>query len=530
MTTRMKLRRDTAANWTSVNPVLGSGEEGFETDTRKRKVGDGTTAWTSLTYDTASAPVQSVAGRSGAVVLTKTDVGLPLVDNTADTAKPVSTATQTALDAKAPRGNANPAALGTATALAHGRSACIQLVGDSTGDATDEWFALLGQTLATAYDANCIWRKWDDTAQSYGDSRTTLATGAAGERHAVLAAASLQYTATAITGDLDIVAKIRPTSWASGATQIVAARYETTGNQRGFFFQVNTSGKLSLTWSTDGTSGTAVTVTSTTSVPFSNGTDGWVRATLDVDNGSSGRTVTFYTSTDGVTWTGLDSPFIAAGVTSIHASTAPYQVGSYGTAITTPLSGRVYWVEIRNAIGGQTVVPPLMDDWEQASSSLTDTITWGGAPTILLLCGSQSGQNITYFDNATRRPKLLAQHGQKLLILSTGQNDSSAAATFVAAYSTWVTNVKAAVSGVPILCLTQNPVTTPMSVGSAQIRAARGVALMTWVASQNAGLYGLDTYPAFTNLATQLNVDGQHPNATGSALWAAYVYDRVFRR
>jgi len=45
--------------------------------------------------------VTSVAGRTGAIVLTKTDVGLSNVDNTSDANKPVSTATQTALDLKA---------------------------------------------------------------------------------------------------------------------------------------------------------------------------------------------------------------------------------------------------------------------------------------------------------------------------------------------------------------------------------------------------------------------------------------------
>ncbi|WP_296699767.1 hypothetical protein [Thiocapsa sp. UBA6158] len=48
----------------------------------------------------AAAPVQSVAGRSGAVSLAKADVGLASVDNTADSAKPVSAAQQTALNAK----------------------------------------------------------------------------------------------------------------------------------------------------------------------------------------------------------------------------------------------------------------------------------------------------------------------------------------------------------------------------------------------------------------------------------------------
>jgi hypothetical protein len=49
-TARIRLRRDTAANWTASNPTLLLGEVGFETDTRKLKLGDGTTAWTSLLY------------------------------------------------------------------------------------------------------------------------------------------------------------------------------------------------------------------------------------------------------------------------------------------------------------------------------------------------------------------------------------------------------------------------------------------------------------------------------------------------
>lgn len=48
--TQIKLRRDTAANFTSVNPVLGLGEPAYETDTKKLKIGDGTTAYNSLSY------------------------------------------------------------------------------------------------------------------------------------------------------------------------------------------------------------------------------------------------------------------------------------------------------------------------------------------------------------------------------------------------------------------------------------------------------------------------------------------------
>ena len=58
MSTRIVIRRDTAARWTSANPVLLAGEVGYETDTRKQKVGDGVTAWTSLGYSLGSTATQ----------------------------------------------------------------------------------------------------------------------------------------------------------------------------------------------------------------------------------------------------------------------------------------------------------------------------------------------------------------------------------------------------------------------------------------------------------------------------------------
>ena len=51
--TQIKLRRDTSANFTSKNPVLGLGEPAYEIDTKKLKIGDGTTAYTQLEYFSA---------------------------------------------------------------------------------------------------------------------------------------------------------------------------------------------------------------------------------------------------------------------------------------------------------------------------------------------------------------------------------------------------------------------------------------------------------------------------------------------
>ncbi len=53
ITARVQQRRDTAANWTAANPVLLAGEVGWETDTGKAKLGNGTTAWTGLAYISA---------------------------------------------------------------------------------------------------------------------------------------------------------------------------------------------------------------------------------------------------------------------------------------------------------------------------------------------------------------------------------------------------------------------------------------------------------------------------------------------
>jgi|TARA_R100000479_G_scaffold174010_1_gene121306 hypothetical protein len=48
---QMQQRRDTAADWTSADTILLSGEIGYETDTGKLKIGDGSTAWSSLDYE-----------------------------------------------------------------------------------------------------------------------------------------------------------------------------------------------------------------------------------------------------------------------------------------------------------------------------------------------------------------------------------------------------------------------------------------------------------------------------------------------
>jgi hypothetical protein len=80
--TQIQLRRDTAANWTSTNPTLASGEIGFETDTGKAKIGNGSSTWTALSYAiTGSAgTVTSVVGGTGLTGGTITSTGTLAID------------------------------------------------------------------------------------------------------------------------------------------------------------------------------------------------------------------------------------------------------------------------------------------------------------------------------------------------------------------------------------------------------------------------------------------------------------------
>ena len=79
MATKIQVRRDIAANWTSTNPTLSEGEIGFETDTNKVKIGTGIADWSTLDYfggtgGGGGGAVDSVNGQTGVVVLTTNNV------------------------------------------------------------------------------------------------------------------------------------------------------------------------------------------------------------------------------------------------------------------------------------------------------------------------------------------------------------------------------------------------------------------------------------------------------------------------
>jgi len=65
MAVQIQYRRGLASEWTSANPVLSLGEPGYETDTGKFKVGNGTDQWSALTYSSGPAGPTGDTGPAG---------------------------------------------------------------------------------------------------------------------------------------------------------------------------------------------------------------------------------------------------------------------------------------------------------------------------------------------------------------------------------------------------------------------------------------------------------------------------------
>lgn len=196
-----------------------------------------------------------------------------------------------------------------------------------------------------------------------------------------------------VTGDLDLRIEIEPDVWQLGSVgHQLAGKYTANGNQRSWAWVIQSTGYMRFYWSTDGnnafTNGTYAD--STVRVPA--GSRIALRVTIDVNNGASGRTITFYTS-DSITgtWTQLGAQVVQSGTTSIFSSSAKVDVGALIDAVTAqalfvtdaaagytlPIVGRVYRFLMYNGINGT-----LVADFNPAGRTEGINISWSdGLPT-----------------------------------------------------------------------------------------------------------------------------------------------------
>jgi hypothetical protein len=85
MATRMQQRRGTEAQWNAADPILAAGEIGFETDTGRFKMGNGSSVWSALSYfsdsqdfDTTDFVMQTTRGVAGGIATLNNNGHVPI--------------------------------------------------------------------------------------------------------------------------------------------------------------------------------------------------------------------------------------------------------------------------------------------------------------------------------------------------------------------------------------------------------------------------------------------------------------------
>lgn len=177
--------------------------------------------------------------------------------------------------------------------------------------------------------------------------------------------------ATSITGDTDIRVDMEllaagdlvpvASDWTAGTFDI-ASKYRDANASRSWTLRL-IAGKLRFNWFTLGTVASVKQADSTVTVPGPAQGRRAVRAVLDVDNGATQNTVTFYTApTMAGPWTQLGAVVTQAGVTSVFDGDAVLRVGANIDASTysqnSAPAATVYSAELRGGVAATLVANP----------------------------------------------------------------------------------------------------------------------------------------------------------------------------
>ena len=178
-----------------------------------------------------------------------------------------------------------------------------------------------------------------------------------------------------VTGDIDIRWEMEVRS-TRDLRQVIAAKALLSAGNFSWLLWMTTDGRFSFTHSTDGNVGTLTTTSSALNITPENETRRAYRMTLDVNNGSGGRTYTWYTSDhiDG-TWTQFSTSTVAS-TTSIASGAAALSLtaGGNGDIIigsTYPFRGKLYAFRAYSGIAGTLVA----DFWPNQDALLGQD-TW----------------------------------------------------------------------------------------------------------------------------------------------------------
>lgn len=180
-----------------------------------------------------------------------------------------------------------------------------------------------------------------------------------------------------ITGDVDLRVDFVADNWPPLADSTVVAKYNDDTNNRSYRLDILATGQARITVSSTGVN--VQSHSSTVPIPATIGQRIAVRATLDVDNGSGGRTATFYTARYLTgNWVQLGSPVTIVGTTTIFSGNAPLEIGGRINANRNPFAGSVFEAQVRSGINGAIVAWPRFINQAPGTTNFVDSAgrTW----------------------------------------------------------------------------------------------------------------------------------------------------------
>jgi len=211
MATRMQQRRGTAAQWTAANSTLAAGEIGFETDTNKFKIGNGSSNWAALSYFANTAGLEALLNDGAPAALnTLNEIAAAINDDPTFFTTVGTNLTNHQNDTTDIHGIANTANLETTSGA---QTKADTAVGTHNSDTTDVHGIADTTLLATQTYANtAVSTHNSDTTDVHGIANTALlatqeyvtdAIGSVTDDYSTLAGTGIDWNADADRFDID---------------------------------------------------------------------------------------------------------------------------------------------------------------------------------------------------------------------------------------------------------------------------------------------------------------------------------------
>lgn len=400
------------------------------------------------------------------------------------------------------------------------------IASDSTGNEDDEKIRRLANYVAEAFaDAYVDYRLINTGTDQYG-APTKISAG--GTEPYVTVGSDLRGWAAPVAfagmaSDIDFSAALTPAVW-TGVTQVIGGQYGPGAGSRAWYVYLNTAGFIGIQW-VEADNTTTKTFLSTAATGFAAGQRGAIRVTVDVDNGSSGHSVSFYKSSDnGLTWVQLGSTATGAGVSSVYQpANQNYEIGSRGAVNgATSAAGTVggaagtvfWWAKFSPTIGGYNRLPENIRDWWGAGTGMNGARSTGIA--IRFYNGAYPGQNFAYFTAGDRFERMVPFVPDNAVFICNSSHNEGASyqsGVFESAFAAMKARLDARMLRYRGVISTQNPQKAPRNAEQIYGQMRRCTRVIPAVAAQ----YGWaisDEYrlPVWATPGA-VNADGVHPES-----------------